>query len=57
MSQERYPLASCNLKQENELNCPSRPCYALDRRSGGTLSQTGPEIFENAGVLRGPFPR
>jgi len=57
MSKMRYPLASCNLKQENELNSPSRPCYALDRRSGDTLSQSGPEMFENAMVLRGPFPR
>lgn len=52
MSEMRYPLASYNLKQGNGLKSPLRPCYALDRRSGGTLSQGGPEMFENAMVLR-----
>lgn len=57
MSEMRYSLASCNLKQENDLNSAVQPCYALDHRPGGSLSQTGPEIFENATVLRGHFPR
>lgn len=57
MSKMRYPLVSCKLKQGNELNIPLRPCYALDCRLGDALSQGGPQIIENAAVLRGSFPR
>jgi len=57
MSKSWGLLETANSKVMNHLSYLSGGCYARDRRSGGSLSQLWPQVFENTRFLRTTFPR